>query len=521
MDFDSARKQFERLTRLLQNGELTSEEFAEGVDNLAVTDERGTEWMIGMQSGQWYRREGSGWVEDDPHGSKTIMEPEPAAQKGRSKRLLVILLLVALVLSCAGIWYFGLGGVLPLGSGAAQRTEDSKVATQVALLEAQASQTLEIAQGTNSAAGGTTSTPDGTLSPTLSGEQLTATAITSTPTIQPTSTATPLPPEPAAPPEAWEPLSAIDLEKEVSLKQDWAKAPEKSWEYEFLTYEDQQALLIQFTEPETLFHADGAELGDVERQTTLAIPDIEGNVALVCRWDEADQSGYALRLNNQTWQLLVVDNGSETILVSGNQSDAFREGDYETFRMRCQGDQLWVTRDGVELANMVDDTYDTGAAGLRFEINVGIGLAFFTDDRIWAQLPDDVVAGVGEIVRLANLDIQFVQLNDDYRVMKEKVYEGQDLIGIELRIDNTSGAPIEVKPETFTLTDGQDTITALSFLPSVANDKTLLPLVFGDGATTGEIFFSGVDPDDLENWLFQIDLRYEGFGEAVFTFEPQ
>ena len=419
MDFDSARKQFERLTRLLQSGELSPEEYTEGVDKLAVTDEQGNQWMIGLQSGQWYRREGSAWVEDDPHRPMVTSETEPERRGSRSKRLLVILLLLALALSCAGIWYFGLGGVLPLQKSVAQQTEDSKVMTQVALLEAQASQTLDIAEGTNTGEGASSSTPSGSQTPTLSGEQLTATAITPTATIQPTATATPLPPDPTAPPEAWDPLSAIDLEKDVSLKQDWAKVPEKNWEYEFLTYENQRALLIQFTESETLFHANGEKLEDVERQTTLAIPDIEGGVAIVCRWDETDLSGYALRLTNQTWQLLVADNGGETILASGNQSPAFREGNYETFRMLCQGDQLLVTRNGTELANMVDDTYETGAAGLRFEINVGIGLAFFTNDRIWAQLPDDVVAGVGDVVRLANLDIQLVRLNDEYDEMEE------------------------------------------------------------------------------------------------------
>ncbi|MEJ2758634.1 MAG: hypothetical protein P8046_09160 [Anaerolineales bacterium] len=519
MDFDSARKQFERLTRLLQSGELSSEEFTEGVDKLAITDEQGNDWMIGMQSGQWYRREGGTWVEDDPHGSTTTTEP--VGKSGRSKRPLVIFLVLALVLACAGIWYFGLGGVLPFQNGVVQQTKDSKVLTQVALLEAQASQTLAVAEGTNAGEGAVSSTPAESHTPTLSGEQLTATAITPTPTIQPSATATPLPPEPAAPPEAWESLSAIDLEKDLSLKQDWAKALDKNWEYEFLTYEDQRALLVQFMQTETLFHADGEELGDVERQTTLAIPDIEGEVEIVCRWDEADKSGYALRLSNQTWQLLVADNGSETVLVNGNQSPEFREGDYETFRMRCQGDQLVVTRNAVEIANMVDDTYETGAAGLRFNINVGIGLAFFTDDRIWAQLPEDVVAGVGDVVRLANLDIQLVQLNDDYDEMEEGNYEGEDLIGLELRVDNFSGEPIQVQAETFSLTDGQVTLDALNFLPSSAGDRTLIPFVFGEEVTTGEVFFSGVSPEDLEDWLFVIDLRYQGFGEAVFTFEPQ
>lgn len=518
MDFDSARKQFERLTRLFHNGDITSEEYTQGVDQLAIKDEQGNEWMIGMQSGRWYRKEGENWAEDDPHAKAAVIEPSPTGGEKRSLRLLWLLLLLAVVLACTGYWYFGLSGRFPKQGGAMQQTEESEIQTQVALLEMQASQTMDAAAGTSEVGEGMkTTTPQVSLTPTLSDEQLTATATTPTATPIPTATATPLPPEPAAPPESWRPQSVLDLGEELALTQDWAKVPEKNWEYEFLTYEDQQALLIQFTDPEVLFHAAGAEFNDVERQTTLALPDIEGGVSMVCRWDEAARSGYALRLTNQTWELLLVEAGSETVLNGGTQSSAFQQGDYETFVLRCQSDRLEVYREGVQLVNEVDTTLETGAAGLRFEINEGIGLAFFTQDRVLAQLAEDIVAGEGDVVRLANLDIQFVQVNVDYDQMEESEYLNQDLIGIGLRIDNKTGADLVVGADTFLLTDGRIQNEGLDFVPQSAGNRPLLPFILPPGVSTGEIFFTGVSPDDLADWILIVDLRYEGLGEAVFT----
>jgi len=46
----------------------------------------------------------------------------------------------------------------------------------------------------------------------------------------------------------------------------------------------------------------------------------------------------------------------------------------------------------------------------------------------------------------------------------------------------------------------------------------MIPYVFSPGITNGEVFFSGVSPEDLEDWVFVVDLRYEGFGEAIYTF---
>lgn len=520
MDFNSARKQFERLTRLYHNGDISSEEYTQGVDQLAITDSKGNEWMIGMQSGKWYRKTGESWVEDDPHAIQAAVGPVPGKSR-RGRRLLAVLLLLALVLACTGFWYFGLGGKIPDLSGSVKQTQDSEVMTQVARLEMEASQTVAVAEGTSEVEDNITPTPEQTLTPTLSAEDLTATAPTPTATTEPTPTETSLPPEPEAPPESWQPQSVLDVDQELALRQDWEEAPNKDWEYEFLNYEDRRALLIQFKETEVLLHADGEEFGNVERQMTLAIPDVEGGVSFFCRWDEDTQSGYKFRLTNQTWSLVRVDDGDESVLTGGNQSAAFQEGDYESFVMRCQEEQFEIFREGAQLLSFRDETYETGTAGLLFEINEGIGLAFFIQDRVMAQLADDVDAREGDVVRLPDLDIQFVQLNDEYDEMEESGYDGQDLIGLELRIDNKSGENVTLQPETFLLTDGLLRTSWLDFVPASAGNRTRMPFTLAPGVNTGEVFFAGVSPDDLENWLFVVDLRYEEFGQAEFIFATE
>ncbi|MCB2179740.1 hypothetical protein KQH54_01315 [bacterium] len=519
MDFDSARKQFERLTRLFNNGELTSEEYTQGVDQISITDSEGNDWMIGMQSGKWYRRKGmEDWVEDDPHAVQAMVEPPLPKNNRRGRRLLTVLLLLALVLACTGFWYFGEGGKIFNSRGSAAQTEESDVMTQVAMLNMEASQTIAAAEGTSDMENQVTQTPERTQTLTISASDLTATATTPTATPQPTATETPLPPEPAASPEAWQPQSVLDMEQELTLKQDWEEVPDKNWEYEFLNYEDRKALLIQFKEPEVLFHAEGDQFDNVERQMTLAIPDVEGGVSFFCRWDENTQSGYKFRLTNQVWSVLRVDAGAESVLINGNQSTGFQAGNYASFVMRCQDAQLEISQDGAQLASYADNTYETGMAGLRFEINEGIGLAFFLEDRVMAQLAEDVVAGEGDVVRLPGLDIQFVQLNDEYDEMEESAYQGEDVIGLELRIDNQSGTAVSVQTATFLLTDGLIWQESLDFLPESVGARTTLPNTLAPGITTGEVFFSGISPDDLADWLFVVDLRYEGFGEADFIF---
>jgi len=67
LNFNEARKEYLRLKRSYQEGLIGPDLFQKAVRNLIVVDEQGRGWQIGVNSGQWYRRdEARGWVADDP-----------------------------------------------------------------------------------------------------------------------------------------------------------------------------------------------------------------------------------------------------------------------------------------------------------------------------------------------------------------------------------------------------------------------------------------------------------------------
>lgn len=513
MDFESARKQFERLSRLFQSGEIDAEEFTKGVDKLSVTDQGGKEWMIGMQSGKWYRKTGSDWVEDDP--LKESGDPAELDKQTRRRRAILLIAILILVVLCVGTWYFGIPGLVPkqydLGLVGGRDTQETQPVSQAT----SASQTVDISAETPDSSGGT---PETTLTATASGNQPDESEETATITPEPTVTMTPTPPSPIATPETWQLRSALNLQEKFPLNQDWEKIPDKPWEYEFLYYEDQYSLLVQFMETDVLWHANANEVEDVERTLTMAIPDMEGAVTLICLWQTDLVSGYKIWLSNQAWQFIQVINGSETVLEEGTQTPEFDIGDYATFVHRCKEDRIEFWREGEKLVDYEDPVFETGAVGLGFEIDVGIGLAFFTSDQVWAIAPEDELASVGDRVRVADVDIWLVAVKGDYGEMVENRYEGQDLIGFDLRIANNGTIPIEIIPQNLILREINRDVRALDFAPQIAVDSQLFPFGEVTGVALGEVFFAGVNPDELENWTLVVDLRYQGYGEVIFEF---
>ena len=77
MNFNEARQEYLRLKRSYQEGLIGPDLFQKAVKNLIVVDEQGRGWQIGINSGQWYRRDETlGWVADDPVPSEdAAVEP--------------------------------------------------------------------------------------------------------------------------------------------------------------------------------------------------------------------------------------------------------------------------------------------------------------------------------------------------------------------------------------------------------------------------------------------------------------
>ncbi|MDY7075882.1 MAG: hypothetical protein SXV54_03055 [Chloroflexota bacterium] len=81
MDFAQVEKKVATLRRDLAAGNLTVEQFKARLREMMVEDADGNWWMVGYETGEWYRHDGSDWVRADPPG-RTAQQaaPKPVAQ---------------------------------------------------------------------------------------------------------------------------------------------------------------------------------------------------------------------------------------------------------------------------------------------------------------------------------------------------------------------------------------------------------------------------------------------------------
>jgi hypothetical protein len=69
MDFKQAETKFKQLKAQFDAGALTENAFKAKLEELMIRDEGGDWWMIGYETEQWYRNDGTDWVQTDPPGS--------------------------------------------------------------------------------------------------------------------------------------------------------------------------------------------------------------------------------------------------------------------------------------------------------------------------------------------------------------------------------------------------------------------------------------------------------------------
>jgi len=64
--FAETERQFLELKNLYHSGELEKSKFESELEELVFEDESGTYWMLGTDSGEWYRYDGQEWIQTDP-----------------------------------------------------------------------------------------------------------------------------------------------------------------------------------------------------------------------------------------------------------------------------------------------------------------------------------------------------------------------------------------------------------------------------------------------------------------------
>lgn len=65
-EFRQVENSFRDLRRRFKEKEISRREFIDQLKKLRLRDESGQYWMIGAQSGKWYRFDGRDWVRQDP-----------------------------------------------------------------------------------------------------------------------------------------------------------------------------------------------------------------------------------------------------------------------------------------------------------------------------------------------------------------------------------------------------------------------------------------------------------------------
>jgi len=77
MNFAEVEREVAKLRQDLATGRLTDEQFKARLRELMVQDEHGDWWMVGYESGQWHRHDGTDWVRADPPGHVVQKPPPP------------------------------------------------------------------------------------------------------------------------------------------------------------------------------------------------------------------------------------------------------------------------------------------------------------------------------------------------------------------------------------------------------------------------------------------------------------
>ena len=267
MDFQEAREQFRILAQRYQNGQINGEDFADAVDALAIIDDQGREWKIGLQSGRWYRREGKEWVEAVPptaqeKGAAGPTERERETTRKVRNRVLMIVLLFAIASFCLGSFYFARGGQHFSLDIFGESGADSNTGENVQGGDRGGQSGGEGDQAISGTAQ-TTATASEDNGNVVVPEASQTAASTQSPA-KPSETPTAEPPPPIAPPQVWRSLVDIQLDTPGKLTGDWSSVKQKAWEYEIINYKDRQALFIQYDSPEALLYSRGEQVVDID-----------------------------------------------------------------------------------------------------------------------------------------------------------------------------------------------------------------------------------------------------------------
>ncbi len=194
--FEQTERQYLDLKAQLESGQISRQAYQDGLKQLVFKDDTGDFWMLGADSGIWYRHDGRQWVQQDPplqgqsSTSSAAATPATSATPSGGHSGLPVTWLVG-GLGCAAVVVVllvavGLLFVLPSArqSGTSPSVEEAALPPEVVPLTEAVAPTVVPAAATRTPAPTTTPQPTYTAAPTVA-------RVADTPTPQPSPTAVP------------------------------------------------------------------------------------------------------------------------------------------------------------------------------------------------------------------------------------------------------------------------------------------------------------------------------------------
>lgn len=112
--FSLVEQEAARFRQQFAAGKLSQDALSKKLSELMVQDAAGTWWMVGTESGRWYRYDGTRWVPGTPPGrgaaaAKPIAGVNVKPKRGGSKLSALITLFWGIPLSIGAFYAFGWG----------------------------------------------------------------------------------------------------------------------------------------------------------------------------------------------------------------------------------------------------------------------------------------------------------------------------------------------------------------------------------------------------------------------------
>lgn len=300
--------------------------------------------------------------------------------------------------------------------------------------------------------------------------------------------------------------------------------------YEFLTYNNLPGIQLRVEAPFLSLYPDDLapryDLQDTEAEIFLAIPEPKIGLAMVCRQQETAGENYVFLINQDTWWITKNGEGEAVILSEGPTSENFRNGGWEMFRFRCEGDRLSAWDSAGLLGEAVDAAYGSGAAGKFFIIDPDQSPGTLYLFRETAKAREETRT-TGRIKDTWERNSFLVQFSETwiFHELHADLDEGQEIMSLGLGFENRGTEPVTIESPDIFLGWGEFHVPAQPEPPGSVADVFPLrfPLTIEPGTgVSGKVFFRDISAVNLsEGWWLVVNLEDQGIGVMSFEIPVQ